>query len=419
MRAKLTKRIVDATSNAARDVFVWDSELRGLGLKVTPKNRRVFVVQYWSPKVRGARRRITLGTYGAITVDQARSAALEILSLVARGGDPVTDSDNQGAKAIQATVDALSREYLDENRGKLKTRTRDEYERLFKVYILPTFGSVSVAAITSKNVAALHQAHAESPYQANRILQLLRAFLYWAELRGHRAAGPNPCKSVTKFPEHSSERFLTVEELSRLGRALTEAADIGLRPAPMHRKRAQSFLTQKHRPKSADIPIVANPFAVAVIRFLLLSGWREQEALTLPRAAVDFDRGFATLEDSKTGRSHRPLGGAALQLLKELPRINSSPYFFPGAKPNQPLREIRRLWYAARHAAGLDDVRLHDLRHTVASFSVANGNSLFLTGKLLGHARAETTQRYAHLTDDARRVAADGVASSIAEAMSK
>lgn len=106
-----------------------------------------------------------------------------------------------------------------------------------------------------------------------------------------------------------------------------------------------------------------------------------------------------------------------MALLASLPRLHGSPYVFPGREKAEPLKEIRRVWTAARHKAKLDDVRLHDLRHTVASFAVGSGHSLYLTGKLLGHARAETTQRYAHLADDARKAIADTVSSELASAL--
>lgn len=135
---------------------------------------------------------------------------------------------------------------------------------------------------------------------------------------------------------------------------------------------------------------------------LVLSGWREKEALTLRWTDVDTEHGVATLPSTKTGKSHRPIGAPALALIDALPRLKGGPFVFPGAKEKQPLREIRRVWYAARHAAALDEVRLHDLRHTFASFGVGSGHSLFLTGALLGHVNPWTTKNYAHLSDDAR-----------------
>jgi len=266
-------------------------------------------------------------------------------------------------------------------------------------------------------VAAIHSAHRESPYQANRILNLMGAFLHWAESRGYRPRGSNPCRDVAKFPERERERFLSVEEVAKLGAALTRAEREGLPPAPNMKRKPPRPEKAKHRPKSADKPVPANPFAVAAIRFLLLTGWREREALDLKWEDVNLTSGAATLQDTKTGKSHRVLGAPACVLLGELPRLKDSRYVFPGAKDGAPPREIRRVWTATRHAAALRDVRLLDLRHTHASFGVGTGHSLYAIGKLLGHRRAETTSRYAHLADDVRKVAADAVSGALAAAL--
>lgn len=417
MLTKLTKRAADAAKPGAADVFLWDTELKGFGLKVTPKDHRVFLAQYWAPNLNRVRRRVTLGTYGTVTADQARVAAKELLGHVAAGKDPAAEKRDARRATVKETIAIISAEYMEEVGAKLKPRTADEYERLFRVYIVPVLGAQPVAHVTLRDVAALHLAHRERPYQANRVLQLLRTFFNWAETRGYRARHSNPCSDVQAFPEQTRERFLTAEEIGRLGTALETAERAGLPPAPALRKKPRSAKTAKHRPKTADAPIPANPFAVAAIRFLLLTGWREQEALTLKWCDVDMERGAATLPNTKTGKSHRPLGAPAVALIAALPRTDGAAYVFPGSRSGAPLKEIKRTWTAARHAAKLDDVRLHDLRHTVASFAVGSGHSLYLTGKLLGHARAETTQRYAHLADDARKAAADTVSGALAAAL--
>ena len=417
MRARLTKRAVDAVPCGSKDVFVWDAELKGFGLKITPKDKRVYIVQYWAPNRARLRRRVTLGAYNVLTVDQARDAATRLLGRVAGGEDPAADVSQRKRAAREATVELVSVEYLADAQAKLKPRTYSEYTRLFKVNIVPTLGRKPVADVALNDVATLHSAHRKHPYQANRILNLLGAFLHWTETRGYRPRGSNPCQDVERYPERERERFLSVEEVGRLGAALTRAEREGLPPAPKLKRKPKRPETAKHRPKSADKPIPANPFAVAAIRFLLLTGWREQEALTLRWADVDLERGAATLPDSKTGKSHLALGVPAVSLLNALPRLKGAPYVFPGSKPGAPLRDIRRVWTAVRYAAGLSDVRLHDLRHTHASFGVGTGHSLYIVGKLLGHRRAETTRRYAHLADDARKAAADEVSGALAAAL--
>jgi len=187
---------------------------------------------------------------------------------------------------------------------------------------------------------------------------------------------------------------------------------------------------------------------VAALRFLMYTGWREQEALTLEWSFVDFERNIVTLPSTKSGKSIRSLSAPARELLAAQPRVADSPYVFPGRttkdKPtapeqngtaqdapkrptarrqrkrvgeHQPLGGLQRLWYSVRSEARLEDVRLHDLRHSVASFAGGRGYSMFLIGKLLGHKDSRSTERYAHLADDVRKTMADDVGEAIREAM--
>jgi integrase len=410
---KLTKRTVDATRPSSRDVFVWDE---GFGLKVTPKGKKVFLFQYWSPTEAGKKRRVTLGNYGALTLDQARSKAVKLAGRVANGEDPAGEKIANRIAAKEATVSLLSSEYIAEISPKKKPRTIEEYKRQLRIHVIPPLGAKPVANVTHSDVAKLHTSMSDTPVSANRVIALLSAFLGWCERRGYRARNTNPCYGIEMYPEQSRERFLTTEEIAKLSEALKRAETVGLPTPPTLSRKPKSEATRKHTPISLA-PIPHNIIAVNAIRFLLLTGWREQEALTLQWADVDTERGLATLPDTKSGKSHRPLGAPALALLDELPRVKGNPYVFPGAVQGKPLQEIRRTWYAARHAAGLDDVRLHDLRHTVASFAVGAGHSLFLTGKLLGHSNPSTTNKYAHLLDDARRATADAVSGAIYSAM--
>jgi integrase len=156
---------------------------------------------------------------------------------------------------------------------------------------------------------------------------------------------------------------------------------------------------------------------VNAIRLLLLTGWREQEVLALRWAALDLDGGRARLAETKTGLSHRPLGGAAVQLLREMPRLIGSPFVFPSRALDAPLTDIKHVWHAVRHAAGLGSVRLHDLRHHFASIGAQQGLSLIALGAVLGHRELATTRKYAHLGDDPTKRAADQISAAVASGL--
>jgi integrase len=416
MRTKLTKRAIDGLNRPSdSQEIVWDRTLPGFGLRITPAGHKGFVVQY---RVGGRTRRLTLGDYGLLTVDQARDRAKKALGDVANGLDPAAERE-AGQRAHRErlgapTIAQLAPLFLDGCRAHCKPGTVEEYERIFEHDILPKIGSRQVAELTSRQVGALHLSMRKRKYSANRALARLSTLCTWAERMGERPRHSNPCADVKPYSETAKERFLSAEEFQRLGQALRTAETLGLPPAPKLKKRPASAETAKHRPKIADQPVPANPFAVAAIRFLSLSGWREGEALSLRWADVDLERNIATLRDTKTGRSVRPLGVSAMEVLRNMPQVEGSPYTFPGAKVGTHLKEIKRVWYAVRHAAKIEDLRLHDLRHSFASVAADAGLSLPLIGSLLGHTRPETTKRYAHLTEDARVRAASDVSRSIA-----
>jgi integrase len=240
-------------------------------------------------------------------------------------------------------------------------------------------------------------------------------------MQGYRDGLVNPCKGVVEFREHRRERLLSDAEYAALGRALRQAEEVGL-PLPAHRQRRDaSAATAKHRPKRFDAPKPANKIGVAALRFLMLTGWREGEALTLKWSDLNVERGTATLLDTKIGRSERELGAPALLLIEELRplRRDGNPHVFYGAKEKAHFADTARLWDCVRHAAGLPDVRLHDLRHGYASVGLAGGLTLPVIGALLGHNDIATTSRYAHLAETARKRAADLTAGAIAAALSR
>lgn len=413
MKVKLTKRSVDALKAEAGRLLVFDTELPGFGVRVLPDGKRTFFAQYRTAGGRRGRvRRYTLGRYGKLTVEEARTAAKEVFAKVALGEDPAAA---RRAWKTAPTVRELGEEYLESVDATRKPSTAREYRGLWRRHVVSALGTAAVRSVSTAEVSRLHRRLRDTPYAANRVLSLLSSFFTYAERQGVRPAQSNPVRGVERYPERSRERFLTPAEVKRLGEALVEAETVGLPPAPNRRKRPATGKTAKHRTKSAGTPTPANPFAVSAIRFLLLSGFREKEALTLRWEYLDLERKVALLPDTKTGRSVRRLGGAAVLLLDSLPRIAGSPYVFPGGKPGSHLVEINRVWYAVRHAAGLEDVRLHDLRHSFASAVASAGGSLLMIRSLLGHRDPATTAKYAHLLADPVQATADATAGELAD----
>ncbi len=384
----ITKRAVDAAKAARTDSFLWDSTLRGFGVKITPKGRKVYIVQYRIGGRHGRVRRITIGEHGSPwTPQQARQEAKRLLGEVDAGRDPAAERDK--AKSDKALSLALD-QFLDEHvKAKLKPRTMDEYERLVKLYIVPKLGRRTVGEIERRDVARLHHELSATPYQANRVLALLSKFFTWAEKHGLRSDGSNPCRHVEKYREQKRERFLSEAELARLGGTLREAEANGR----------------------------CTLWTVAAIRLLLFTGARLNEILSLRWEHVDFERACLRLPDSKTGAKTIPLNAPALDVLAKLPRIEGNPHVICGEKQGRHLVNLEKPWRRIRKAAKLDDVRLHDLRHSFASVAASGGQSLVVIGKMLGHSQPQTTARYAHLSDDPIRAASEAVAQRIAVAL--
>lgn len=424
-RIKLTKRAVDALAPRPARYDVYDRDLPGFLVRVAPSGIKTFGVLYRAGTGRGApKRRLSIGRYGTLTVEQARQLAREALGGVAQGDDPARE---RSAAKDAPTVSSLGADYLDDVRDRRKPTTAAEYGRLWAKHVAPALGSRRVADVTPADAGKLHRSLRGTPYLANRVLSLLGAFFAYAERQGERAKHTNPAHDIEPYREASRERFLTPAEITRLGEALTTAERTGLPVPPqlqrkgrgMSRKRRAKVTGRKRGPynRSSEAPRLqpANPFAVAAIRFLLLTGWREREALTLRWANLDLKRSFATLPDTKTGKSIRVLGAPARLLLSDLPRVEGSPFVFPGRSSDGPLVELSRLWYAVRHAAKLEGVRLHDFRHSFASVSASSGGSLLMIGKLLGHKETATTARYAHLLPDPLKAAADNASTQVDE----
>ena len=383
--AKLTKRLVDSLAAEGGDLVVWDAELPGFGVRVKPSGVKSFCIQYRNEQ--GRSRRVTIGRYGRMTVDEARKEARQKLAKVDRGADPAQEKQ---AARTDITMKELSNRYMEEYallHKKPLSVAADE--RSLRLVILPALGHLPVKGITRADVAKMMHAHKNEPVKANRAFALLSKALNLAETWGIRPDASNPCRHVKKFPERPKQRFLSEDELSRLGKVLKDCEQEG-----------------------NELPSV-----ITAIRLLLFTGCRRQEILELKWEYVDFERECIFFADSKTGFKAVPLGNAALEVLANTPRAAGNPYVCPGIKPMRPLVGLQRAWARIRTKAGLDDVRLHDLRHTFGATGAGAGQSLHILGKILGHSQAKTTSRYAHLAQTPQKKAVDSINDQLERAM--
>jgi integrase len=392
---RITKRIVDAAKPGEQEYLVWDNEIAGFGLRVYPSGRKVYCLKYRVGGGRGGTvRKPSIGVHGAITADQARSIAKDWYAEIRRGGDPGATRKNE---RHAPRMNNLFERYLsDHARPHKKASSIEEDERLIRLFLRPAFERSKVSEVTRADVDAFHKGLSEKPYRANRSIALLSKAFNLAEIWGWRSDGSNPCRHVRKFKEKRRERFLSQQELARLGSALAAA----------ERGKVTS-------PRGAPI----SPYAVAAIRLLIFTGARRGEILGLRWEHVNFEEGRFELPDSKTGAKFVYLPPAALQLLQVLPRIEDNPHVIVGGKPGAALVNLKEPWDAIRKAADLDDLRIHDLRHSFASVGATGGMSLPIIGALLGHKETATTARYAHLSDDPLRSAANTIGSKIADAL--
>ncbi|MEM6797801.1 MAG: site-specific integrase, partial [Acidobacteriota bacterium] len=352
--------------------------------RVYPTGRKSFLITYRS---KGRQRFYTLGRCGEMTVHQARAEALVTLGRARQGEDP--SGDRRAAHRAPKMADLADRHISDHAKIKNKPKSVQRDRRAWDRCVLPKLGKRRVKDITRGDVARLLTEMAETPAMANKVLTLLSKAFNLAEVWGWRPEGSNPCRHVSRYKEESRERYLSESELRRLGGVLS--------------------LFEEAR--------ATCPYAIAAIRLLILTGCRSAEILKLKWEEVDFERRCLHLPDSKTGKRTILLNGPALEILDGLKPVTGNPWVVPGERPGTRRRSLQAMWERIRKEAELSDVRIHDLRHTYASFGVNGGQNLAVVGRLLGHSKITTTQRYAHLADDSIRRAGDAIGSDLANAM--
>lgn len=400
---RLTKKIVDGAVPTERDFFIWDTQLAGFGLRVRPGGSKTFVAQYRAGGGRsGKTRRFTIGRYGVLTVEEARIAARRVLSEAASGRDPSADRSERRA---ELTVSDLIDLFAENGTDHLKERNRRYMLARLRHHVVPLLGSKKISAVRvrdveqfMRDVRAGKTAKDEKtgprarvivkggPGAATRGVRDLSA-VYAFAIR-HELAVTNPCTAVKKPADQRRTRYLKLDEVRRFGSALEQLEREG-----------------------------ANPKAISIMRLWVLTGCRRDEIAALEWSDVDFEFGCLRLGDSKTGRSVRPLAGAAAALLAGLKAQAQSPFVFPSEKGSSYYQGTKRFWAKIIKLADLPGVTPHTLRHTIGSAAVSTGETLAMTGAILGHANSQSTNIYAHMQQDPARRAADRVVGPIADAL--
>ncbi|MEQ1945177.1 site-specific integrase [Mesorhizobium sp. VNQ89] len=411
-KQKLTKRVVDKSSADALRYTVFDSEIRGFGLRVFPSGQKSWIFEYKGAEGgrRAVTRRVTLGAADKITPDEARKLADTLRARVRLGDDPQREKKSL---RLAPTVSDLADDFLKLHvKTKRKAGTVDHYEDVLNRLVVPVIGKRKAREVTRSDVSKLHLSLAGTPFQANRVLAVISSMYQWGGKHGETPEGHNPAAGVERFSEDSRERFLTGKEMERLGAAIRLAETDGVPWVIKTDKKS------KHVPKKRQATTI-DPFASAALRLLLFTGARVGEILSLKWDHVDFDRGLLLLPDSKTGKKAIVLNAPAMEILSTLPHVGA--YVIAGASAGEndekPRSDLKRPWEMVRKQAKLEGLRLHDLRHNFASFGAGGGLGLPIIGKLLGHTQAATTQRYAHLDADPLRRASNAIGAAIAGAM--
>ncbi len=396
---RLTDAMVRKALPAARgSALLWDSEVKGFCLRVSPGGGKSFMLDY---RAGGRQRRITIGSYPDWSVAAAREEAKRLKREVDLGRDPMGERHvEREAPTMNDLWERYSVEYLPSKAPKTQADERSMWANIVR----PRFGKLKVAAVTPAEVDSLHRditVIRGTPIRANRTVAFLRKMFNLA--KRWKWCNENPASGVRKNPEEKRSRYLNKTEIAALIRALNEHSE---------------------------------PMSANAIKLLMLTGARRGEVLGATWDMFDLENGIWTKPSAHTKqrRLHRvPLSGPALRLLidmkeeaKRMARrdgIPMSPFVFPGGEGKH-LVEIKRTWVSVCKKAGLIEkdprqgsdrllwrptVRIHDLRHSFASILVSAGASLPLIGQMLGHTQPQTTARYAHLYDDPMRKAAEMV----------
>jgi integrase len=367
------------TVEAAPVGVTWDRDLKGFGVRISPKGVRTYFVQKRLPG--GKQVLVSVGRHGVLTAEQARTRARQMLGAIASGVDPAAERRlakqiEQARKTLPTVVDLIAR-YEADYLPRKAARSHVE-DRALARYVVAAFGTAKVAEVRHEQCDRLHReiTRAGTPIRANRVAAL--GSKMWSLAIKWDWATHNPWHGIERNPETRRSRYLTPAEIQRLG----------------------AVLDAHENQQSAN-----------VVRLLLLTGARRGELLGATWSMFDLEAGVWTKPSSHTKqrKEHRiPLSAAALQILVAMKAGTTGLYLFPGAEGRHQ-GDLKKFWASVCKTAGIEGARIHDLRHTNASILASAGLSLPVIGAMLGHTQPQTTSRYAHLLDDPLRVAAEKV----------
>ncbi len=376
-RTRLTEKFVKAMPAPDKgNVIAYDDLIRGFGIRATKAGSKSFVLNY---VIHGRERRYTIGQHPAWSVVAARDKASELKRMVDNGGDPLGNREDERA-AI--SVKDLWKEFEKRHLPNLAERSCRDIISMFSSYIIPQMGNIRLKDLTGADIDDLHKHVTEhgGSTRANRVLEMLRSSINKGIRWG--LCDKNPADGFKRNAEEAKETYLTIEQLGIVFEKLN---------------------------------LMPNTKAANIIRMLILTGARIGEVLNAEWIHFDMDKALWIKPSSHTKQRRKhivPISSEVIELLKIVKSNNNSKYLFPSEK-GKPMHDIKKPWLWLKKEANMDEVRIHDLRHTFASILINEGENLAIIGKLLGHTQHQTTMRYAHILDDPLRMATGKIGSMV------
>jgi integrase len=380
-KLKLTKTIVDAARAGERDIELRDTQVPGFLCKVTPTGRKVFMVQYRTNA--GERRKPSIGLFGELTVEQARSIAQDWLAEVRHGRDP--SALKSAARKAPTMKELCTRFMEDYSELHNKPSTVASNRKHISLHILPALGHLKAPDVTRLDIVAMMKKRQKAPTGANRVLSCLRKMFNMAEVWGYRPDGSNPCRHVQKYPEKGKTRLITDVQLSQL----------------------YAYLDQ------ADAEGLEHPILTLAVRLQFEFAARMSEILMLRWEWIDFANRRVVWPDSKTGDMSKPMSQEAIRLLTSAPRYADSSFVCPSIFKSWlplPRHTYSQGWRRILSRAGVPHVGTHGARHRAATDIANSGVPVKVGMALTAHKTVTMFMRYVHTEDDPVRNAADLVA---------